>query len=141
MEFRYLCTTTLGHNLIEDICEDDNHYLWVHMSKFSLDIGTFYKPERTNVSNFLNKYTIQLQKMKRTVVYEDFNFDLLKPNNSTRNYINMYKECNFRIINKLNEKYCTRETQRTTHVLNHVWSSLKFLQFPFCHRKFSNVRP
>lgn len=119
------------HNHIEDMCDDDNHYLWVHISKFFLNIGAFYKPERTNVSNLLDTYSLQLQKMKRAVGFGDFNFNLLEPDNNTRKYKSMYKECNFNIMNKLNEKYCTRETAKTKTILDHVCSNLKSCNFHF----------
>lgn len=29
----------LNHSLIESKCEEDNHYLWIHLERLSLDIG------------------------------------------------------------------------------------------------------
>lgn len=38
---------SLQSNQIDNIVLDDNHYLWVHLDKMSLDIGVIYKPGRT----------------------------------------------------------------------------------------------
>lgn len=115
----------LKHNLIDQKAEEDNHYLWIHISKFSLNIGAVYKPERTNLKNFIETYSAQIQRMKRSVVFGDFNVNLLISDNSTRKYKNIYKENGYRIINKIDPQYCTRETETTRTILDHVCSNLK----------------
>lgn len=119
----------LKHSIIEDHCIDDNHYLWVHVSKFSLDVGAIYKPERTNDNNFLETYSSQLQKMKRAVVFGDFNYNLLDVERGTRNYKDILKENDFKILNKIDHQHCTRETTTTKTILDHVCSNLKHNDF------------
>lgn len=121
----------LKHNLIEDICIDDNHFLWVHVGKFCLDIGAVYKPERTNSESFLDTFSCQLHNRKRAVVFGDFNYDLLKKDSQTCRYKDTLKENGFKILNKLDSNYCTRETPTTKTILDHVSSSLKNNEFHF----------
>lgn len=117
---------TLKHNVIEEYCiEDDIHYLWIHLAKQCLDIGAIYNPNRKKVDSFLDAYSAQLQKRKRAVVFGDFNFDLLKPDRDTRKYKDTLKENNYRFLNKIHQKYCTRETESTKTIIDHVCTNLK----------------
>lgn len=121
--------TSLPHNLIDNICENDNHFLWIHLKKFSLDVGAIYKPERTNNENFLDTYSQQLEKRKRAIVFGDFNYNLLKKNQATINYKEMLLERGFKILNKINSAYNTRETSSTKTILDHVCSNIKNHKF------------
>lgn len=115
----------LKHNYIHDFCEDDNHFLWVHLDRFSIDIGAVYKPERTNDPNFLETYSQQLLKRKRAMIFGDFNYDLLKRSRQTTAYKQMLKESGFVLLNKIDPEYCTRETDHSKTILDHVCSNIK----------------
>lgn len=115
----------LKHNYIHDFCEDDNHFLWVHLDRFSIDIGAVYKPERTNDPNFLETYSQQLLKRKRAMILGDFNYDLLKRSRQTTVYKQMLKETGFVLLNKIDPEYCTRETDHSKTILDHVCSNIK----------------
>ncbi|XP_045776350.1 uncharacterized protein LOC123874859 isoform X2 [Maniola jurtina] len=119
----------MKHNLIEEFSQDDNHYLWIHLEKLSVDVGAIYKPGRTNVKNFLDTLSIQLNSKKRAVVFGDFNFDLLTPDNLVEDYKDTLKENGFKIINKINIEHCTRETTQKKTLLDHVSTNLKGHQF------------
>ncbi|CAH2087854.1 unnamed protein product [Euphydryas editha] len=41
----------LKDNFIEKHSVDENHYIWIHINKFCLDIGAIYKPGRENRFN------------------------------------------------------------------------------------------
>lgn len=115
----------IKHEFISDKCEDDNHFIWVHLEKFSLDIGAIYKPERTNSKKFLETFSDELQKRKRTIIFGDFNYNLLVPNRSTSEYKDALVEQGYTILNKIDVNYCTRETSTTKSILDHVCTSLK----------------
>lgn len=121
----------LEHRLIKEQCLDDTHYLWVHVNKFSLNIGAIYKPNKTNMNSFLEIYSEQLQKFRRAIVFGDYNLDLLNPDLVTRNYKNTLKESNYKILNKISKKHCTRETTSTKTMLDHVSSNLSENNFHF----------
>lgn len=122
---------SLKHNLIEEHSLDENHYLWVHIDKFCLDIGSIYKPGRTNHKNFLDYYSMQLEKRKRAIVFGDFNYDLLSSDKPVHNYKYVVKENGFNILNKIDENYCTRETNQTKTILDHICSNIKQNLFHF----------
>lgn len=63
----------LKHEASEELYENDNHYLWIHIDKFNLNIGAIYKPERTNNDSFLETFSQQLLKRQRVIVFGDFN--------------------------------------------------------------------
>ncbi|CAH2089374.1 unnamed protein product [Euphydryas editha] len=116
---------SLEHNYIEGKSEEDNHYLWVHIEKFSIDIGAFYKPARTNANNFFQTFSSKLQEHNRAVIFGDFNFDLLKNESSVNDYKTILLENGFTILNKINKKFCTRETASSKTILDHVTTNLK----------------
>lgn len=122
---------SLQHNLIEDLYDNDNHFLWIHINRFSLDIGVVYKPERTNNDLFLETYSMQLERRKRAIVFGDFNYDLLKNNQAIINYKMTMEENGFNVLNKINRNYCTRETLTSKTILDHVSSNLKNNKYHF----------
>lgn len=77
---------SIKHDIIEDKTVNGNHYFWIHLEKFSVDIGAVYKPGSSNTKYFIDMYSEQLQRRKRAVTIGDFNYDLLKPNPSVREY-------------------------------------------------------
>lgn len=93
--------TIVSNNLIEEKSIDENHYLWIHLDKFSLDVGAIYKPERTNYQSFFEIYAEQLRKRKKAVTIGDFNYDLLTTDKNTIEYKDMLKENGYKIINKI----------------------------------------
>lgn len=119
----------LTHTLLEDLCEDGNHYLWVHINKYSLDIGVIYRAPKTNNDDFLEKYSLQLLRRKRAIVIGDFNYDLLAPNKAVSNYKKMLLENGHTILNKIDPHFCTRDAPTRKSILDHVSSSLQNHQF------------
>lgn len=114
----------LKHELVEEKCQEDNHFLWVHVGKFSLDVGLIYKPERTNTSLFLQTLSEQLQQRKRGILFGDFNYNLLKKEPNIKEYKTTLRESGYTIINKIGKDYCTRETSHTKSILDHVCTNL-----------------
>ncbi|CAB3246280.1 unnamed protein product [Arctia plantaginis] len=122
----------LKHHPVEDYCIQHKHYLWIHVSKFCLDIGAIYNPDKSNMADFIETYSHQLATKRRAIVFGDYNLDLLDPNNLyTRKYKDTLKENGFKILNKINAKYCTRETTTTKTIIDHVCSNLKDNDFHF----------
>lgn len=119
----------LKHSIVEELSLDENHYLWVHIHNYAIDIGAIYKPERTNVQKFFDTYSSQLEKRKRAIVFGDYNFNLLNNERSTNNYKEMLKECDYNILNKIDENSCTRATSKTKTILDHVSTNLKNTRF------------
>lgn len=122
---------SLKHYLIEENSFDENHFLWVHIDKFCLDIGAIYKPGRTNHTDFQEYYSLQLEKRKRAIAFGDFNYDLLSVDKSVRTYKHMVKENGFTLLNKIEKQYCTRETNETKTIIDHVCSNIKQNTFHF----------
>ncbi|CAH2108466.1 unnamed protein product [Euphydryas editha] len=120
----------LKHTLIDECCLNDSHYIWIHLENFSLDVGAIYiKPEQTSIKNFLDIYPTQLHDKKRNLVFGDFNINLLNTNRITTTYMETLQEYGLRIINQIDEKFCTRETNSTKTIIDHVCSNLKENQF------------
>ncbi|CAH2207953.1 jg27941, partial [Pararge aegeria aegeria] len=115
----------LKHNITEELCIAGMHYLWIHVSDYCLDIGVIYNPDRTNIKSFLETYSSQLQKRKRVIVFGDYNLDLLRSDRMTMDYKEMLKENGFSLLNKVEAKYCTRETSTTKTLLDHASTNLK----------------
>lgn len=103
--------------------------MWVHVEKFSIDIGAVYRPGHRNTQIFLDDYEMQLNKKKRALIFGDFNFNLIKPDASTQNYLDIVSDCGYKIINRISEEYCTRETTTSKTILDHICTNLKNCNF------------
>lgn len=114
----------IKHSLKEKHYIAGNNYLWLHIDKLSIDIGVVYKPERDKLKEFLATYEQQLERTKRAIVLGDFNVDLLSQESSTMKYRTMLEESGFKIINKINEQHCTRETATTKTLIDHICTNL-----------------
>lgn len=116
----------LQHSLSEEICLNNNHFLWIHIENYDLDIGAVYrKPDHANIKTFLETYSQQLHKRKRGVVFGDFNFNVLNKERTTNMYKDVIQENGYEILNKINENYCTRESTTSKSIIDHVCSNLK----------------
>lgn len=122
---------SLNHNLIEDHYVGGNNYLWIHLQKYCIDVGVVYKPGDTKPNEFLEVYENQLQKTKRALIFGDFNFDLLKPDKTTIKYKETLKGAGFKILNKIDKLYCTRDSTSCKTILDHSCSNLKNEKFLF----------
>ncbi|CAH0725720.1 unnamed protein product, partial [Brenthis ino] len=116
---------SLKHNLIEHHCIQENHYLWIHINKYCLDIGAIYKNNRKNVADFLEIYSTQLSNKKRAVIMGDFNFDLLCPDKPSKEYIDALEEYGLVALNKIDSNYSTRVTPETRSILDHACTNLQ----------------
>lgn len=120
----------LKHSQIEGICENNNHYLWVHIESHTLDICAVYrKPESSNINPFLETYSKQLLQRERAVIFGDFNFNLLVPDRGTNTYKELIQESGYEILNKIDEEHCTRLSTTTKSILDHICSNLKQDEF------------
>ncbi|XP_045452345.1 uncharacterized protein LOC123661426 [Melitaea cinxia] len=108
----------------EELEENGNHYLWISIDKLSLNIGAIYKPGETNLKDFLNKYITQLNKRKRSIILGDFNIDLLSTGTNVTQYLSNIQEAGYKIINKISKKHNTRETTKTSTLLDHICTDI-----------------
>lgn len=116
---------SLNHTPLHAAYVGGNNYLWVHLERFSLDVGLVYNPGDTNFSEFLDNFGQQLQEHKRSLVFGDFNIDLLnKVDNKTRHYKALLKESGYLILNRILKQFCTRETATTRSLIDHVLTNL-----------------
>ncbi|KAL0809450.1 hypothetical protein ABMA28_011627 [Loxostege sticticalis] len=76
------------------------------------------------MDNFLNIYSSQLEKRKRSLVFGDFNIDLLKKDKYITDYVVEVKESGYEILNKINPDYCTRETSKTKTIIDHISTNI-----------------
>lgn len=122
---------SIKYEVTEDLCENGNHYLWVHIKKLSLNIGVIYKPGDSNNNDFLTTYSAQLEQRRRAIVFGDFNMDLLNADNHVTKYLNEIKGNGYEILNKINGLYSTRETSTTKSILDHVCTNISNHSFNF----------
>lgn len=115
----------LEHSLSESCYTDGNNYLWVHLKKYTLDIGLVYNPGDTNFKNFLDVFNSKLQHRNRAIVFGDFNIDLLTKDKETKLYKESVSEAGYKLINKISKKYCTRDSKTRKSILDHVITNLK----------------
>lgn len=77
---------SIKYEITEERLENGNHYLWLYIDKLSLNVGAIYKPGDTNIKNFLETYSVQLEQRKRAIIFGDFNIDLLSKDNIVKLY-------------------------------------------------------
>lgn len=114
----------LKHEFLEEQYDDGNHFLWIHLKNFNLDIGAIYKPPISNDNNFLQTFSNQITRRKRAIVFGDINFNLLSKQKVVRDYKTIVKENGFQILNKVDKTHCTRVTKVTATILDHVCTTL-----------------
>ena len=90
-----------------------------------MDIGVVYKQPAANVQKFLETYTNHISKRKRTIIFGDFNLNLLSKEKSTKEYKTLLKGNGLRILNKIDKTYCTRITKTSRTILDHICTTLK----------------
>ncbi|XP_046973307.1 uncharacterized protein LOC124539974 [Vanessa cardui] len=115
----------LTHSITEEKYIDGNNYLWIYLSKYALHIGLVYKPPATNTENFLQTYSEQLENRKRSIVFGDFNINLLNNDKFSKKYNNILQQTGYEILNKIDVNYCTRETETTKTIIDHVCTNIK----------------
>ncbi|CAH2087021.1 unnamed protein product [Euphydryas editha] len=117
---------TLKHSQIEATCQNHNHFLWVKIENYTLDVCALYrKPEQSNVKTFIETFSHQIQRRKRVIVFGDFNFNLLALDRGTVEYKQLIQENGYQILNKIDETYCTRDSGTTRSIIDHICSNLK----------------
>ena len=110
----------LQHSLIESTYRGGNNYLWVHIEQCAVDVGLVYKPGDTNFEQFISDYDIQLQQRKRSIVFGDFNINLLENNKQLTKYKQILYESGYRLLNKINKTFCTRDSTTKKSIRDHV---------------------
>ncbi|CAK1547887.1 unnamed protein product [Leptosia nina] len=61
------CISVMQHEVLINACEENNHFLWVHIKNMSLDVGLVYRQPTSNVKQFLKTYGEQLACIKATL--------------------------------------------------------------------------
>lgn len=119
----------LKHNFVEEKCLANSHFLWIHLENYSLDIGAIYRKPDTNIAEFLDEYSNQIRSKKRGLTIGDLNFNILNSDCSVILYKETLEENGYKLINKIDKKFCTRETKTTKSILDHACSNLKNTYF------------
>lgn len=121
---------SIKHHKIEDKYICGNNFLWIHADRQSLDIAVIYKPGHTNTDEFIHIYEAQLEKMKRAIVFGDFNYDLLKLDANAKKYESMLSGTKYFILNNIDSEYCTRIDQgQRKSILDHTCTNLRNNEF------------
>lgn len=115
----------IKHSLNEESYTGGINYLWISIERYALDIGIVYNPGSSNIKDFLETYSEQLVQKRRAIVFGDFNLDLLKTERSVKLYKDMLKESGYYFINKIEERFCTRETASTKTIIDHVCTNIQ----------------
>jgi hypothetical protein len=123
---------SIKYEITENTVNNGNHFLWVCIDKLSLNIGGIYRPGDTNLIDFMDSYVLQLERRKRSIVFGDFNVDLLANDNQVTQYRNIIQENGYEIINKIDTAYSTRQTSITNTILDHVCTNINNHSFNFC---------
>lgn len=68
----------------------------------------------------MDLYDSQIQQKNRAIVFGDFNIDLLKTDRTTKQYKDLMKGAGYIILNKITEKYCSRESSTNKSIIDHI---------------------
>lgn len=117
---------SIHFEVTEDKYRDSNHYLWIFLPRFSLHVGGIYKPGDTNIKDFLEIFSQQLEIRKRSIVFGDFNLDLLNNDTTatTTQYLQTLEDTGYEVLNKLEQAYYTRRTETTNTIIDHALTDL-----------------
>lgn len=109
----------------ESIYSGGNNYLWIKLKQYGLDIGVVYYPGDTNSNTFIDTIDVQLQQRKRTLIFGDFNINLLENGKKRGLYKATLKKAGYKILNKIHRDYFTREAETKKSILDHISTNLK----------------
>lgn len=70
-----------------------------------------------------------MQKRKRVIILGDFNINVLNADQTAMKYKEELQTCGYRLLNKVDESYCTRETATTKTIIDHVSTNLADVKF------------
>ncbi|CAH2093499.1 unnamed protein product [Euphydryas editha] len=121
----YIHNDIKHYPIVQLTYEEGNNYLWIHLERLALNIGVVYKLGHTNLENFLKIYGKQLQQRKRSIIFGDFNIDLLTRDKSLTKYRQTIKESGYELLNKINKDYCTRDSGTKKSIIDHLSTNLK----------------
>lgn len=121
---------SLKHSGLHDSYIGGNNYLWIHLDRYKLDVGLVYNPGDTNVGDFLETFEQQLHEHKRSIIFGDFNIDLLNTTDTkTKRYKALISESGYCFLNRIAKKFSTRETATTSSLIDHVLTNLPNTNF------------
>ncbi|KOB72962.1 Uncharacterized protein OBRU01_09696, partial [Operophtera brumata] len=127
----------------EEVYKDGNHYVWVYLPKYALHIGAIYKPGSTSVRAFLDIFSMQLESRKSSLVFGDFNPDLLVTDIDVKrsqtkqriqyeavDYENLHKGINDATYTNEENKYDYLENFINTHITDSKIYKTKIMNLP-----------
>lgn len=92
-------------------------------------IATLYRPPDTSIDEFVDHLDEQMDKYKNLTIIGDFNINLLNKTNQTQQYLELLELNNYKVINQIEEKYATRETETSQSIIDHVITNYENLNF------------
>lgn len=129
---------SLVSNLKESVCTANIHRLVVEIITLNINIVVVYKQPNANIDTFFEIYANLLNTYKRTLIVGDMNIDLLSMRNRiTEQYLNITREHNFFILNKIHIDSVTRTATRwrnnvcttSNTIIDHMVSDLGTFDF------------
>jgi len=82
--------------------------LTIKIKPNNIAISLIYRPPDVpfkTLKDTLKKYLVN--RKKKHILMGDFNVNLIKKTSETKEYRNIYKERNYKIVNKTSKKHCT----------------------------------
>lgn len=120
-----LVHNNLKHSEMMSINTHGNHYQWIRLDEYAIDIGAIYrKPENLHLQSFLDTYSEQLYKSSRAIIFGDFNINILSDDRTTTSYKQIIEENGYKILNRIDGNYATRVTTTTNTIIDHVCTNL-----------------
>ena len=94
-------------NLLSEVTNELDNYLLINLSEFNINIGLIYTPPDADKNILINNLESFLT-VTPTLIFGDFNINLLDNINTTRNYLDCILANDYYIINKISKKFPTR---------------------------------
>lgn len=121
----------LKFNVIYDKSDDYDNFLFINLIDHNLNIGIVYSPPDANKNEMFNNLE-QMLTLDRSIIFGDFNINLLDNNSNSVQYMDLILANNYFIVNEVSNKFATRISHNNSRsIIDHAISNIEDLTCNF----------
>jgi hypothetical protein len=115
-------------NLISEISNDLDNYILINLPEYNMNLGLLYSPPDADKTIMINNLETFFTN-KSTLIFGDFNINLLDNSNNTRDYMDCILANDFFVVNNVDESFPTRVSSNGNGtIIDHIISNIKNLK-------------
>lgn len=122
----------IASNLILKLEFEKSNFLGIYLIEQKIHIFGIYRSHETNINSFLEKMDEISNKYKHSMIFGDFNINLLNKNNQeVMSYVNVLMSNGFIIYNKVTNDFATRIGNTSQTIIDHFITDIVKYKYDF----------